>query len=767
MPEEFFVVGKRLPRLDAVEKVKGEAKFAMDIQLPGMLHAKFLRSPHAHAKIISVNTTRAKALAGVKAVLTQREVPKVRLPNKLEYLLDETVHYAGEEVAAVAAISKEIAEEALKLIEVEYEILPSVFDKEEAMKPDAPLVHPELESNLYQCPRTIRGMLPLEWGDVEKGFAEADYILQGIYESPLQHNVSPEPRSVVCQWMGDHLTCWTSTHVPQAVREDLAVSLNMPYSNVRVISSHSVGSYGVKHPEKTATLTALLAKKTARPVKAVFTRAEDFVATHRRIDSKVYGRLGIKKDGTITAIHTRMITNYGRDSIYGYLIPAAGAVDTCSMLYEYQSSKFEGYHVFTNIEDHGPMNGFGDPETGFCIERLMDEAAEKIDMDPADFRLRNCMRYGDKGMDEDSVVLGPIEWGVVGPDADSLQKCIQEVVEKSHWEEKWKGWKTPAEVKGAKRRGIGIAIGMHHCIAQPPDSATVKMNQDGTADVFSSDPEIGQGLKTAMAQVVAEVLGLSYGDVNIVLADTSVTPYAPGVFGSRGTTAGIGAAYLAAQDAKHKLFELAGERLKVKPEELEAKERMVCMTACREKRIPISELCRGGYQITGHAVLPYPWIDKRSGKKIFPVSVAATVAEVEVDTETGQLDVLRITTAHDCGRAINPTIVENQINLSITIGNGYARTEKIIIDRRSGVMINPNLLDYKIMTILDMPKKEDFQEIIVEVPMPWGPFGAKGMSETGTTTPAPAIANAIYNAIGVRIRGDQLTPERILEALEK
>ncbi len=772
MAEELSMVGKRLPRVDAIEKAKGEAKFTSDVQLPGMLHAKFLRSPHAHARIIKIDATKAQALSGVKCVLTHKNVPKVHpagevVPEKFEYLLDETVHYAGEEVAAVAAIAKEIAEEALELIDVEYEILPAVFDKEEAMKPDSPLAHQELGSNLYWCPRTIDGMLPLEWGDVDKGFVEADYIIEGTYESPMQHHASPEPRVVVCQWVGDKLTCWASTQSPQGVRHQLSASLGISLSNIRVIASYSVGGYGSKHPQKIAILTALLAKRTGKPVRAAFTRAEDFIATHRRTDAKIYARVGVKRDGAITALHTRMITNFGRDSTVGYFIPAAGAVDTCGMLYRYQNSKFEGYHVITNIEEHGPMNGFGDPEAGFCVERLMDEAAEKIEMDPVKFRLKNCMRYGDKGMDLGGVVFGPVEWGVVGPDIDSFPECIRKVAEKAHWKEKWKGWRTPVEVGGVKRRGIGIAIGMHHCIAAAPDAATVKMNQDGSVDVFSSDPEVGQGLKTAIAQVVAEVLGLQYRDVNVILADTSVTPYGAGVFASRGILTAAGTAYLAAQDAKQKLFEIAAEKLGVKPDDLEAKDSRIYVKGHKEKVMPVAEACIIGYQITGNAVLPWPWIDERSGKEVAPVSVAATIAEVEVDIETGELNVLRITSAHDCGRAINPQIIENQIDLSVTMGNGYVRTEELVIDQNTGVMLNPNLLDYKIMTILDMPKGGDFQEIFVEVPNPWGPFGAKGMSETATTTQAPAIANAIYSAIGVRIRGDHLTPSRILEALGK
>ena len=540
----------------------------------------------------------------------------------------------------------------------------------------------------------------------------------------------------------------------------------MPLSSIRIVSTYSVGGYGAKNPGKTAVLTALLAKKSGRPVRSVFSREEDFIATHRRIDSKIYAKAGVKKDGTITALHTKMITNFGRDSDVGYLIPATAAADTCSTLYQYQNSKFEGYHVITNIEDHGAMNGFGDPEAGFCIERLMDEVAEKLEMDPVEFKLRNCMRYGDKGIELFAVAFGPLIWGVVGPDIDGLQQCIKEVAEKSCWKEKWQGWKTPMEVNGTMRRGIGIAIGVHHCTAFI-DAGAVKMNQDGTVDVLSSAPDTGQGLRTAMGQVVAEVLGLQYEDVNVILADTSVTPYGPGVFASRGTSVGINAAYLAAQDARRKLFDIAAERLRVKPEELEAKGRRIYAKGHPEKGISIAEACFAGFQVIGSAVVPYPFRDERSGKEIVPVSVAATVAEVDVDTDTGELSVLRLTQACECGRAINPTLVENQMDLSLTMANGYARAERLIIDQSTGVILNPTLLDYRIMTILDMPKMREMQKIVVEIPAPWGPFGAKGFSETAMTTGAPAIANAIYNATGMRIRGACLTPDKILEALGK
>jgi xanthine dehydrogenase molybdenum-binding subunit len=783
MAEEFSVLGKRLSRKDAIEKVNGQAKFVADIQLPRMLQAKFLRSPHAHARVVRIDTSKAEALPGVKAVLTHKNVPRVHPRRKLEYLLDETVHCSGEEVAAVAAVTEEIAEEALNLIDVEYEVLPAVFNAEEAMKPGAPLAHLDYGTNMYHgselqpVPRCRPdGWLPVEVGDVERGFAEADYIVEGTYETPIQYNCSPMPRSVVCEWTGDKLTCWADTQVPTTVWQDIAQCLGMPQSDVRIIATYPVGGYGGKEPEKIATLTALLAKKAGRPVRAVFTREEDFIATHHRLSYKAYEKIGVKKDGTIMAMQHKMITNFGRDSTYPFAIPAASAVGTCSMLYPCPNSEWEGCTVITNIPGHAAMNGFGDPEAGFCVERIIDEAAEKIGMDPVEFRLKNCMRYGTRalGLHEvkgltDTGAIGSrhLEWGVAGQDI-RLQECIRKAAEKAQWKEKWKGWKTPVAVNGTKRRGIGIAIGIHHSTYHLA-AATVKMNQDGSANVMSSFVEMGSGCATAMAQVVAEALGLRYEDVNVLLADTAATTPGRGNIGSGGTSSGIAAAKHAADDARRKLFAIAAKRLGVKPDELEAKNRRIYVKGRPEIGIPIAEVCLAGYQVTGTAVNPPPEaiIDEKTRKIIHAYAVAATIAEVEVDTETGELDVLRITSAHDCGRAINPTLIENQIDLSITLGNGYVRSESFIVDQSTGVVVNPNLLDYKIMTILDMPKRDSIEEIIVEGPCAWGAFGAKGMSETATTTQAPALANAIYNAIGVRIRGDHLTPERILEALGK
>ncbi|MFC2007967.1 xanthine dehydrogenase family protein molybdopterin-binding subunit [Chloroflexota bacterium] len=771
---EYSVIGKRLPRADAVEKVRGQVIFSSDIQLPGMLHAKFLRSPHAHARIIRIDTTKAEALDGVKCVLTHQNVPRIHPRNKLDYLLSETVHCPGEEVAVVAAVAEELAEEALRLIDVEYEVFPAVFEVKEALKPGAPLANIEYGSNLYHgtdyapIPRcTPEGWLTIEYNDVDKGFEEAEQIVEGSYETAIQYNCSPLPRSVICRWAGDELTCWCDTQIALVVQQDLARCLDMPQSKVRVISTRTVGGYGSKEPEKTATLVALLAQKTDRPVKAVYTRDEDVIATHRSICYDYHGKVGVKKDGTITALQSRMFANWGRDSKNGAGILSTSGANACMNLYEWQSSKWEGCNVITNIVDCGALNSIGSADGDLCVERLMDEAVEAIDMDPVEFRLKNCMKAGDKAIGGKSVTGGPVEWGIMGPDIDSFPECIRKVAESTDWKKKWQGWKTPVAVNGSKRRGIGIAIGTQHTVISPA-SATVKMSQDGTATVLTMGAEIGQGFLTAMIQVVAETLTLGYEDVKVITADTGVAPPSTGNVGSQGVSSIINAAKYAADDVCQKFLKLAAAATGSSPENLVVKNGMVCIKdKPLEEGIAIAELCRRAPQITATANARAPIIDEKTGKQIHGYAVSATVAEVEVDTETGVVNVLRLTIANDCGKAINPQLIENQMDLSVTMATGWVMSEDLAIDKKMGIILNPNLLDYKLMTILDMPRIEDMQKIIVEYPTPWGPFGAKGMSEVGKCSPAPAIANAVYNAIGVRIRGSHLTPERVLEALGK
>ncbi|OGO25381.1 MAG: hypothetical protein A2144_09495, partial [Chloroflexi bacterium RBG_16_50_9] len=765
MAKEFAVFGKSVPRKDAVEKVKGEAKYIPDIQLPRMLHVRFLRSPYAHARIKSIDTSGAESLPGVKCVLTCKNVPKVHPQRKLGFLLDEVVHYPGEEVAAVAALTLEIAEEALKLIEVEYEVLPAVIDYKDAMKSGAPLSHQDYGTNVYRGTPLVKipridedGWLRLEYGDVDKGFAEADCVLEGNYVTPMQYPCSPMPRGVVCEWMGDKLTCWADTQLPLFLWRDMANSLKIPLSNIRIIANYAVGGYGGKTPEKTATLTAIMAKKTGRPVRAVFSRTEDFIGTHHRISYDNYNKIGVKKDGTITAIYSRIIANFGSDTLVPCICQGTALIGACNMYYEWQNSKAETQGILTNILGYGAMNGFGDPEALYSIERLIDEAAEKIGMDPVEFRYKHCMRYGDKAMEYEQVLYGPIKWGIVGPDLDSFPEIIQKCAEAAQWRKRWKGWRTPVSIDGSRRRGIGIAIGMHHTSFWSA-SAIVKMNQDGTASALSGAVEIGQGYATIISQIVAETLGIKYEDVNPITADTAVTPAAIGNVASSGTSSPANAVKLAAEDAKRQLFALAAPRLGATVDELEAMNGSIYVKGT-DKSIPIADICFTSWQITGVGNNPRydTIIDEKSGKVIHAYAAAAAIAEVEVDTETGKVEVLKITSGHDCGRAINPVMVENQIDLGLAMANGWVRTEEYLIDPKTGIMLNPNLLDYKLITFLDTPRSGDIKRIVVEKPCAWGPFGAKGFSETAMSALGPAIVNAVYNATGVRIYDGFLSP---------
>jgi xanthine dehydrogenase molybdenum-binding subunit len=767
------VLGNSHIRKDAIEKVTGTARYIPDIKLPNMLHAKFLRSPHAHARIKHIDTTRAENLTGVVAILTHRDVPKHHPHRRMGYLLDETVHFPGEEVAAVAAISPEIAEEALRLIDVDYEILPAVFDPKEALKPGAPLARREFNDNIYKGTKNGKpprlgddGVLRLEFGDTAQGMGEADVVLERGYETPMQYNCSPASRTVLCEWVGDKLTCWADTQLPLELWHNLSQALSIPMSDVRLISNYAVGGYGAKSPDKIAALAAVLARRTGRPVRAAFSRAEDFIATHHRLSYQTRHKVGVKKDGTVTALETHITAMWGSDTPSPCIGQAAALLSACTMLYRTENAKAETIGVLTNIVGYGPMNGFGTPEAVYAVERLMDEAAEAIDMDPVAFRLNNCPRYGSRAMDLSQVLSGPVEWGVLGKDFDIFPELIEKTAEKARWKETWQGWKTPVTVDGYRRRGIGVAMGIHHT-AIWPGSAIVKMNQDGTANVMSGAVEIGQGYATALAQVVAETLGIHYEDVHPVLADTAVTPAAIGNVASSGTTTGINAAKKAAEDVRRKMFDIAAARLNVTVDDLEARERKIFVKGS-DLFVSIPVICAGAWQISGVGNNPplSSYRDEATGKTIYPYASVISFAEVDVDMETGNVDLIRAVCGNDTGNSINPVIIDNQIDLGMIMASGWVLSEEFRIDGRTGMVVNPNLLDYKLQTFLDVPKREDFGHVVMAKPCVWGPFGAKGFSEAAMTALAPAIANAVYNATGVRVYCGVLTARNILGALQ-
>jgi len=773
--KDYAVVGKRLPRVDAVAKVTGKFQCIADIQLPGMIYAKVMHSPYSHAKITKIDTSKAEEVPGVKCILTHLNTKKMHVNWHMGPPLDDVMHYQGEEVAVVAALTEKIALEAMKLIEVEYEILPSVYDSEEALKPDAPIVHPE-----YRSDNSFRGLpwiglnrmdedgyLRIEHGNYEKGKKEADVIVEGDNVTPIQFPISPAPRCCVVDWSsGDMLNAWIDSQTTQSQVPGLSAYLGIPQNKIRLMS-HCIGAYGNKQPVKLLWFGALISKQTGRPVKLPYTREEDFIGTWRRVEFKTHMEMGVKKDGTISSFFTHCIANQGADSGFGFISMGTASVEAFTLLHKYNNSLCETAGAYTNITSYGAINGFGAPEGMYGAEKVADRAAEAIGMDPVEFYLKNVVKGGDDSMEMNQSFNGPkeIEWGVMGPDIDDFEEVIRKCAEESKWKEKWQGWGKPVSAEGPIRRGIGVATGMHHCTWNP-SSAIVKMNMDGSAVVINNANEIGQGFATAITQVVAESLGISYEKVTAVTGDTGVGGFAFGNVASQGTTSHVYSSKRAADDARRKMFEWAAPKLGTTPDKLDAKNNFVFVKEDPEKKMPVAQICAANVQIFGTTTNPPQekfFLDP-NGKITSPYATACAIAEVEVDTETG---IVRLTDLHsfdDVGVALNPDNCENQIDLGMCMAKGWILNEKVAIDKRNGAIMNPNMIDYKVSTILDMPDRHHYVGRIVEKPWPFGPYGGKGFSETACTATAPAIANAVYNAIGVRIDEGFLSPKVVLQA---
>lgn len=749
MREALRVVGKRLPKVDAIEKVTGSAKFTADMRLPGMLYGKVLRSPYAHAKVLRVDTSEAEKLPGVKAVLTIKDVPRIKYDpsdplqsSRDQYIFDEKVRYVGEGVAAVAAVSEDAAEEALKLIRVDYEELPAVFDPAEAMKPDVPKIHP--------VERNIASHVPIAFGDVEKGFKEADYVFENRYVASRQKHCHLEPHACVVRFDYDRkITVWSSTQSPFRLRFILAKALDMPLGKIRVIAPHVGGGFGNKlYLGQHELVCTLLAKKTGRPVKIRYTRKEEFYTTTTRHPAIIELKTGVKKDGTLTAIQAKVIMNTGAYALFGSGVTwVACYYIGGSSLYRCPNIKVDGYCVYTNTPAAGAMRAFGGPQAHFAVESHMDMIAENLGIDPVELRLKNLVRIGD--VDRLS--------GFYNIRSCGLRECIEKGAERIGW--KKKEWKHGG-VNEARKRGMGMAC-MSMISELGVSAAFVKLNEDGSVNILTGATDIGQGSNTVLAQIVAEELGVRLEDVTVTSADTNLTPFDWGTLGSRITYIAGSAAKAAAADAKRQLLERAAKMLKADVKNLEIRDGRVYVKGSSEKGASISEVVWfSQYVDEAKAII----LGRASyGPSEFPPAFGAHFAEVEVNTETGQVKVLRIVAVHDVGRAINPTLVEGQVEGALQMGIGYALTEELLFDKVTGKPLNPSFLDYKILTAKDMP---EIEVIIIEPVDPTGPYGAKAVGEAACIPTAAAIANAVYNAIGIRCRELPITPEKILKALK-
>ena len=701
--EKLSIVGHKVPRLEGADKVTGRAKYTYDVNLPGMLYGAVLRCPYPHARIVRVDASKAEQKEGVKAVHFVHR----RLRLTVQDYEGQTVRFAGDEVAAVAAVTKTIAEDALALIEVEYEELPFVVDTEEATKPGAPKVL-ETDSN-------IRETYTHEEGDVEAAFEEADAIVDATYSAPVVVHACAEVHGAVAKWDDDNLTVWTSTQGVVGVRDGLQWHFDLPQEKVRVITQHMGGGFGSKFGAQSYDIIAAeLAKKAGAPVKLMLTRRDEFLCTGNRASLTARIKAGAKKDGTLTAFQMEA---YGTGGV--------GSAGSSPLPYIYQALNVETSQADVNI-NAGPacaMRAPGHPPAAFAMESLMDELAEQLGIDPLDFRRANDnneIRY-------QQYMLG---------------------AERIGWERRNK---IPGSGDGVKKRGIGVGCSIWGGGGGPGTQVHVEIHPDGSVKVMTASQDLGTGTRTIIAQVSAEELGLRVEDITPLIGDTKYPP--SGASGGSTTAASVTPAIKATvANAKQKLFALVAPTLGASPEELIAKDGKIYVEDKPDSCISWHEATAklGAEPI----VVSGGWVEGLSGSGVTGVQFA----EVEVDTETGEVKVLKIVALHDCGLPVNRLTVESQIIGAVMMGLGYALTENRVMDSQTGKMTNPNLEYYKVPGTMETPKIEP---IILGNPE----RGVIGIGEPPNIPTAGVIANAIYNAIGVRIRSLPITPDKILTAL--
>lgn len=757
--EQLSVVGKPLPQLGGKDKVNGAATYSDDLTFPGMLHGRILRSPFAHAKILEIDTREAERLPGVKAVITAQDTPQVKFihlgfpfEDKLP-LQTSIVRYVGDEVAAVAATSEEIAEKAIQLIEVRYEPLQPLFDPEEAMKEGAPQIHEGKGNAVMQINR--------EFGDVEKAFQEADLVLEGQFETPAVSHCVMEPRCSVAR-IDDQgvLNLWTSTQAPYYVRKEVSHVLGIPTSKVRVREINVGGGFGARSKVcEDEAITSLLAFQTGRPVKIAFSREEEFTTTRVRIPFKSWIRQGVMQDGTLVARHVKVIADKGAYNHFGpSIVGYAGGV--VASLYRVPHVKYEASLVYTNKHFGGPFRGFGAPQVTFAIESQLDSMAEKLGMDGVELRLKNANRSGE---------TTPVGWKIT---SCGFSECIQKAAQTSGWYEK-KG----KQSKGDVVRGMGIASGIHLSGAKvfadgDYSGAIIRVFGDGFVTLYKGSTDMGTWSNTTTAQIVAETLGVTFDKVRVISMDTETTPTDSGSFASKVTFIHGNAAKKAAEKVREKLFRTVGRALEANMEDLQVTDGWIFVKGSPDKGMSYGEAVKKSDDlicdfVSGeyHYDPPSELINQVTG--VSNISAAYTfttqVAEVEVNKKTGLVRVVGFVAAQDVGRAINPLAVEGQIQGALTQGIGFALTEGYTY--RDGTILNPNFTDYLMPTAKDAPLTNNIKTILIETDDPEGPFGAKGVGELTLNPTAAAISNAIYDAIGIRFEDLPITPEKILDAL--
>jgi 4-hydroxybenzoyl-CoA reductase subunit alpha len=802
---DFSIIGKRTAMIDAAEKTTGAGKYTDDLTLPGMLIGKILHSPYPHARIRRIDTSRAEKLEGVVAVVVGKDAPNpygiLPVGHDEHALAVDKVRYVGDNVACVVAVSEAVAERALELVDVEYEVLPAYFDPEDSMNAVTNLIHDNKPQNLEKDYHHV-------FGDPEKGFAEADQVAEARFVANEVTHAAMEPHSTLASFELDphtgklgRLTVWSSTQVPYYLQHKLSLVLEMPMSQIRVIKPLVGGGFGGKSEViPLEIIAAVAARKAQAPVKVTYTREEVFWAHRGRPRTIIDLKTGVTSDGRITAVKARVVQDGGAYCSYGVVtILYSGAL--LGALYDIPNIQYDGYRVLTNKPACGAMRGHGTVNVRFAFESQLDELAAKIGMDPAVIRQRN--------------LLNPPCITVNGLRVQSygLPECIEKTIARSEWKQR----------KGKLPKGRGLGMACSHYVSgaansiirsdMPHSTVNIKIDRDGGVVVYTGASEIGQGSDTMTAQVAAETLGCSLSRVRVIAADTDLTPIDIGSYSSRVTFMAGNATLRAAEEVKKLIAAAAAKKMDCAAEDLVFRDDVVGKkgtappTANKDHADEV-EVTQAGASVSGrvegqilrgslqqkrkeegpkdrmtfeesvvtaidfHGALTgtgsyAPPQEARGGKHkgagVGPspaYSYSAQVAEVSVDEETGEVTVHKVWAAHDCGRALNPVSVEGQIIGSVWMGMGQALTEEMVW--KDGMLMNPGLLEYRSPSSIESPAVEP---IIVESVDPEGPFGAKECSEGSLAATIPAIANAIYDAVGVRLHETPFTPERVLAAL--
>ena len=757
--EDYSVIGKRIPRVDGRVKVTGEAKYAADYELPGMLWCKMLRSPYAHAKILNIDTSRAERLRGVKGVLTGKDfkgwrwgwMPKTRDEAPLA---DDKARYLAEAVAAVAAVDEDTAEEATELIKVEYEELPGVFDPEEAMKEGAPRVYDHVDNNLSW-------EFHMDFGDVEKAFRESDLVREDRFQTGRVITGYLEPPAAVAVWDSSGITIWAAKQSPYFVYRHLAACFNLPLSKVRVIQPFIGGGFGgTKNDSLVGDFcVCLFSKMTGKPVKFVYNMEEVLMTCRRRHNMIVHNKMGMKKDGTITGMHSRVIADGGGHTAIGPLtMYLTGCMST--LPYKLPNFKHDAYRIFTNNPISAAMRGHGVTHTRFAAEIQMEMMAEELGLDPVAVRLRNAITAPHETINKVTV------------QSCGLREGIELLADTPNWKERDSRKRTDGPVS----HGVGISGTAYLSGARQRGhqscGAIVRLCEDGTVDYLTGATDCGQGSDTVLVQIIAEELGLRVEDVDIKRVDTAVTPCDAGSYGSRVTVLAGEAAQKAARDVKGQLAKFAAEKWEADPSDIMFKNGQVYVKGSPNRSMSFENLAKSAsYSGSGAVILGKGYsqygidpldFDRGEGNAGTAYSFTSQISEVDVDLETGFVKCTNMIIAHDCGKPLNPINVEAQNQGAAVQGLGQTLYEEFKMDK--GKTLNPNLIDYKMPLSTDSPRIEVI-DVITDDPL--GPFGAKEASEGAIVSSPPSVVSAIHHATGIWFKEQPVTPEKIVMALKK